>query len=285
MLDDLKTAIRSLRHSASVTIVTVAVLTLGIGATTAIFSVVDTVVLRSLPFDDQDRLVAIGERQAPGPTTAPDTDPDEIRAASPQNYLDWAARQHVFDSIAAIASGAVTLRESGAEPEDLPAQRVTSAFFDVLRVRPALGRAFTAENETEGGHRVAVLSNALWRTRFGGDPNIVGRTIRFDDGAYEVAGVMPPDLVFPVGALRPTAVWVPLVFPKEDRVRNAAQKQWYLQTVARLKAGVSLDQARSHWTRSPPRCAMRIHSGTRACISGCVLSSITGWARAPSHGS
>ena len=96
---------------------------------------------------------------------------------APQNYMDWAAQQQVFESIAAIASGWLTLREPGVEPESLVPQRVTAPFFDVLRVRPAIGRAFTAENEVAGRDRVAVLSDAFWRRRFGGDPPIVGRTI------------------------------------------------------------------------------------------------------------
>ena len=284
MLDDLKAAIRSLRSSASVTVVTVTVLALGIGATTAIFSVVDAVVLRGLPFDEHDRLVAVGERQPTRLRIDPDADPDAIGAASPQNYLDWAAQQQVFDAIAAIASGAVTLRESGAEPEDLPAQRVTSGFFDVLRVRPVLGRAFSAENQIEGCHRVAVLSDALWRHRFGGDAAIVGRTIRLDDGAYEVAGVMPPDFAFPVGALRPTALWVPYVVPADDRVRNPAQKRWYLQTIALLQEGVSLDQARSQMDqiaaslrKAYPEWNEDVHVGVRPLIDHWLGARTRSW--------
>ena len=139
--------------------------------------------------------------------------------------MDWAAQQQVFESIAAIAGGAFTLREPGAEPEDLRSQRVTAGFFDVLRVRPAIGRAFTAENEVDGRHRVAVLSDALWRRRFGGDPAIVGRTIPLEGGSYEVVGVMPPDFAYPVGAVRPTDLWVPVRRPAEradPRSRTAA---------------------------------------------------------------
>jgi hypothetical protein len=184
MRDDLKSAFRSLRASKTFTTVALMVLALGIGASTAIFSVVDAVVLRGLPFDEHDRLVAVGERRPPDrafPSSQP-SDPLAVSSAAPQNYMDWAAQQQVFESMAAIAGGAFTLREPGAEPEDLRAQRVTAQFFDVLRVQPALGRPFTAGHETDGQHRVAVLSDGLWRRRFGGDPAVVGRAIPLEGG-------------------------------------------------------------------------------------------------------
>ena len=243
MRDDLNAALRSLRSSPTFTAVALIVLALGIGASTAIFSVVDAVVLRGLPFDEHDRLVAVGERPRQGPIPDPNRDPQSLSSAAPQNYMDWAAQQQVFESIAAIASGAVTLREPGAEPEDLRSQRVTAGFFNVLRVQPALGRAFTPDNELDGRHRVVVLGDALWRRRFGGDPNIVGRTIPLEGGAYEVVGVMPPDFAYSVGAVRPTDLWMPYVVPPDERTRNPQSRSIYLQTIARLKPGVTLEQA------------------------------------------
>jgi putative ABC transport system permease protein len=255
MRDDLKAALRSLRSSKGLTIAALIVLTLGIGATTAIFSVVDAVVLRGLPFDEHDRLVAVGERSRPGPFAHPDFDPEALRAVAPQNYLDWAAEQRVFESIGAIASDWLTLREPGVEPESLVTQRVTADFFSVLRVRPAIGRAFTAENEVTGRDRVAVLSDGLWRRRFGADPRIIGRAIPLEDleggwgatesGGYEVIGVMPPDFAYPVGAARPTDIWIPYVVPPNHRVRDPHAYRRYLQVIARLKPGVSLAQAQA----------------------------------------
>src|SRR5215204_975907 len=245
MIDDIKAALRSLRSSKTFTAVALIVLALGIGATTAIFSVVDAVVLRGLPFDEHDRLVAIGERRAPGPKPDPTRDPLSLSSAAPQNYIDWAAQQQVFEAIAAIAGGAFTLREPGSEPEDLRVQRVTAGFFDVLRVRPAYGRAFTRENEVEGRDRVVVLSDALWRRRFGADPGIVGRTIPLEGGAYEVAGVMPADFQYPVGSVRPTELWAPYVVPPDERIRHQGSFSMYLQTIARLKPGVSVSQAQA----------------------------------------
>src|SRR5688572_8198523 len=249
MLDDLKAAFRSLRSSKTFTVVALAVLTLGIGASTAIFSVVDAVVLRGLPFDEHDRLVAVGERRLPRPgdtNRQPVTDPAAVSSSAPQNYADWAKQQQVFESMAAIAGGAFTLREAGAEPEEVRAQRVTAEFFKVLREQPVLGRTFAAENEVEGNHRIVILSDGLWRRRFNADPAIVGRSIPLEGGSYEVIGVMAPDFAYPVGSVRPTEMWTPYVVPADERVRNPNSVSIYLSTIARLKPGVSIEQAQAN---------------------------------------
>lgn len=250
MRNDIKAAWRSLRASPGFSAAALLVLTLGIGATTAIFSVVDAVVLRALPFDEHDRLVAVGERHARPAPPVEGRDPDALSSVAPQNYMDWTAEQQVFEAIAAVGSGWLTLRLPGTEPESLVPQRVTASFFDVLRVRPALGRPFTATSETPGRDRVAILSDGLWRRAFGGDPAIVGRTVLLDDvergqGTYEVIGVMPPDFAWPVGSTRATDIWVPYVVPANQRVRNPQSHSYYLQVIARLKPGVSVQQARA----------------------------------------
>jgi putative ABC transport system permease protein len=255
MRDDLWSAVRSLRSNRGFTIAALIVLTLGIGATTAIFSVVDAVVLRGLPFDEHDRLVAVGQRTAVTPTSrAPSGDPARLMFVAPQNYRDWVAQQQVFESIAAFASGWLTLRLPGVEPESLVPQRVTADFFRVLRVSPALGRTFTVDHEIAGAERVALLSDGLWRRRFGADPTIVGRMIPLemleggrsaDDGGYEVIGVMPPDFSYPVGASRPTDIWIPYVVPPADRVRDPGRMVTYLQVIARLNPDVPLTQAQA----------------------------------------
>jgi putative ABC transport system permease protein len=290
MRDDLKAAFRSLRSSRDVTLAALIVLTLGIGATTAIFSVVDAVVLRALPFDEHDRLVAVGERRAPGSRPGSNTrETDALGFVAPQNYIDWAAQQRVFESIAAIASGWLTLREPGLEPESLVPQRVTAQFFEVLRVRPAMGRVFTPENELSGRDRVAVLSDAFWRRRFGGDPQIVGRTIPLDDvegggGRYEVLAVMPPGFAYPVGASRPTDIWIPYVVPADQRIRNPASRSIYLQVIARLKAGVSLaaaqaqmDQIAAALETANPQWNKDSRIGLRPLIDHIVGSSTKSW--------
>ena len=203
---------RALRAAPGFTIVSLIVLTLGFGATSAIFSVVDAVVLRALPFDEPERLVALGERSVPrkegkavpaGMPVPPGMDagdPQALVRVQPQNYLDWTAQQQVFESMAAIADSEFTLQVPGAAPEDVAAERVTAGFFDVLRIRPAIGRVFTADNEVDGRHRVAVLSDAFWREHLGASPDAVGRTIPLEGGSYEVIGVMPPGVTYPVGS-------------------------------------------------------------------------------------
>jgi putative ABC transport system permease protein len=251
-IGDLRHAIRELRAAPGFTIVALAVLTLGIGATTAIFSVVDAVALRALPFDEHDRLVAVGERRPPGPGDT-NYDPQALMSIATPNYLDWVAEQRVFESIAGVVGApfsSFTLQEPGTEPEDVPGLRVTAGFFDVLRIRPALGRAFTGDNEIDGRHRVVVLSDGLWRRRFGGNPDLVGKTIAFDDGAYEVVGIMPPgvswDVAYSGGALRPTEILVPYVISARDNVRPAdGGRVMITKAIARLKPGVSIEQAQA----------------------------------------
>ena len=256
LIADLRQAVRALRAAPAFTVVALVVLTLGIGATTAIFSVVDAVVLRSLPFDEPDRIVALGERSLPGKGKAVPTgmpvmpgmdagDPLALVRVQPQNYLDWTARQQVFESLTAIADSELTLRMPGAGPEDVAAERVTASFFDVLRIRPAIGGVFTADNEVDGRHRVAVVSDAFWRERLGARPDVIGQTIPLDDSRYEVVGIMPPDVTYPVGALRPTDLWVPYVVPPNERIRGRGISI-YLQCIARLKPGVGLEQAQAH---------------------------------------
>lgn len=251
MRDDLKAAFRSLRCSKSFFVAALIVLTLGIGASTAVFSVVDAVVLRGLPFDEHDRLVAVGERQRQRRRVPGDTrDPDALSAVAPQNYMDWAVQQRVFESMAAIASGWLTLHYPGGEPESLVPEYVSAEFFDVLRVRPSIGRAFTKDNEIAGHDRTVILSDALWRRDFGSDPQVVGRTITLDDlegeqGTYEVLGVMPPGFTYPVGVTRATDIWLPYVVPADQRIRAASSRFNYLQVIARLEPGVSVGQAQA----------------------------------------
>ena len=248
---------RALRAAPGFTIVALIVLTLGIGATTAIFSVVDAVVLRALPFDEPERLVALGERSVPrkegkavpaGMPVMPGMDagdPQALVRVQPQNYLDWTAQQQVFESMAAIADSEFTLQMPGAAPEDVAAERVTAGFFDVLRIRPAIGRVFTADNEVDGRHRVAVLSDAFWREHLGASPDAVGRTIPLEGGSYEVIGVMPPGVTYPVGAVRATDVWVPYVVPPNERIGEAASASISRVSPA-SKRGVTIEQAQSH---------------------------------------
>ena len=256
-MTDLRDAVRSLRATPAFTLVALGVLALGIGATTAIFSVVDAVVLRSLPFDQPDGIVALGERSTPGKgfkgaaaklPPAPGIDANDTLVLSrvqPQNYLDWVSQQRAFASIAAIAYAELTLRTPKGQPEEVLAERVTAGFFDVLRVKPALGRVFTLENEVDGRHKVAILSDAFWHRYFDADPSIVGRAISLDDGNYDVIGVMPSDFTYPVGMIRTADFWIPYVVPPNERVRGRGFAI-YLESIARLKPGVTIAQAQTN---------------------------------------
>jgi predicted permease len=235
---DLRHACRSLRATPSFTIVALAVATLSIGTSTAIFSIVDGVVLRPLPFTDADRLVAVSELDVRQPAD------NDLHEVAPQNFLDWHAQQRAFTGLAAIGYASVSLKaEPGQEPETLTAQAVTADFFPVLGTAPLIGRTFTADHEVEGA-RVAVISYRLWQRRFGGAPDVLRRPLRGQQGDFEILGVMPPAFAYPVGAVDATDVWLPNVFRPEDRVRGN-DFSYRLQVIARLRDDTSLTQAQA----------------------------------------
>jgi putative ABC transport system permease protein len=246
---DIRYAIRSLRATPAFTIVALMVLTLSIGAATAIFSVVDAVILRGLPFHEADRLVSVGELNV---KTGSDWGLDLV---APQNFIDWREQQTAFTGLAAIGYGGVTLKaENGREPETLETQSVTADFFPVLGTKPIIGRTFTAENEVTGRARVAVISYGLWQRRFGGAPDVIGRPLPGQRGDFEILGVMPASFEYPVGAIRPTEVWIPNVFQPADLVR-ANEFSYRLQVIGRLRDGTSLEQARAQMNQITARLA------------------------------
>jgi predicted permease len=234
---DLRYAIRALRRTPAFTATALTVLTLSIGVSTAIFSVVDAVVLRALPFDESDRLVAVGER------SISDSTPGARHMATPQNFFDWREQQDVFTGLAAVAYGGLTLRREGDElPVNLHAPMVTADFFSVLRVRPVLGRAFTAEDEAAGPAGVAVISYGVWQRRFGGSTDVIGTLLPVQRGSFEIVGVMPPGFSF--GADEPADVWVPYIAGDDERVRgNTIGRN--LHVVGRLREGVAVEQAQA----------------------------------------
>jgi putative ABC transport system permease protein len=237
-LADLRYAVRLLRKTPVFTCAAVATLALGIGANTTIFSLVQTMLLEPLPYQDPDRVVMVWEdRTAAGfPRNTP----------APANYRDWRTMNRSFTDMAATAFAFANLTgDSG--PELVVGRRVTPNFFSVLGVQPVLGRTFTSADDTIGV-RVVVISHALWQRRYGGDPGIVGRTISMtgqgsggtaSDVKHEVVGVAPPSFVF---LSRDDDYWVPMQFsPAEAAVRG----NHFLNVVARLKPGVTLETANS----------------------------------------
>ena len=246
---DVRHAIRSLRSAPTFTIVALIVLSLAIGASTAIFSVVDAVALRGLPYDESDRLVQVGTLDL------------RTRAFGsyqpPQNFADWQARQEVFAAMAATQSaGGFTVNENGV-PRDLPTLQVTARYFDVYRAYPQLGRVFTEEHQVEGSQRVALISDGFWRRQFGADPNVIGRTLRstaeltygapfpVPAGTWTIIGVMPNSFRSPVSGPRQTDIWVPYVVPENQRTRDG-DRSAPLHVIGRLADGVTVEQADAH---------------------------------------
>jgi putative ABC transport system permease protein len=188
--DDLRDAVRSLRQSPTFTIVALVVLALGIGAATAIFSVVDAVVLRGLPFDQHDRITAVLEFNPARSELSGST--------MPQNYLDWRERQQGFSALAATNRIQYRMRNEAGALENARGLRVTSEFFPVLRVYPVRGRVFTRDEEVEGRGAVVLLSHSFWMRRFGG-ADVLGRKIELNDERHEIVGVMPQRYTYPAG--------------------------------------------------------------------------------------
>jgi putative ABC transport system permease protein len=224
---DLRHGARQLRRAPGFTLITVLTLALGIGATTTIFSAVNPILFKPLPYPHADRLVAIfdaGENGARGMGTF-------------ATYSELAQRNRTFDAIAVMKPWQPTITGSG-DPERLDGQRVSASYFRALGLAPALGRDLSESDDRLNGPHVVLLSDALWRRRFNADPAVVGRTITLDDNSYLVAGVMPVGLVN-APSLQ-ASVWAPLQYDMtEGRVWGH-----HLRTIGRLRAGVSLDRAR-----------------------------------------
>ncbi|HXQ74252.1 MAG TPA: ABC transporter permease, partial [Pyrinomonadaceae bacterium] len=230
LLKDIRYGVRGLWKRPGFTAVAVLTLALGIGANTAIFSVVNAVLLRPLQFRDPDRLVMIWEDAtfAGFPRNTP----------APANYVDWKTQTQSFEDIAASAESTFNLTGDG-DPERVAAYSVTANFFPLLGVAPALGRVFAAEDDRPGAQKVAVLSHALWQTRYGGDRQIINRDIQLDGEKYTVVGVMPQGFQFFESDVR---LWVPIALTGEDLANRGGH---YLKVIARLKPGVTLDQAQA----------------------------------------
>lgn len=225
---DLRFGFRMLLKNRIVTVISVLALALGIGANSAIFSVVNAVLLRPLPYEEPDRLVVMWER-------APQI---ENMSVSYPNYSDWRDQNQSFESLAAFRRDSYNLTGSG-EPERLGARMTTYNLFQVLRKQPELGRVFTAEDDKEGAPLTVILSHGLWQRRFGGDPSIVNQSILLNDKSYTVIGVMPRDFQF----LSSTDIFVPMN-NWGNKVLTERGNHPGIYVVGRLKPGVSLEQAR-----------------------------------------
>src|SRR5262249_7672492 len=234
-LQDLRYGARMLLKQKGVTAFAVLTLALGIGANTAIFSVVSAVMLRSLPYRDPSLLVTLSDANQKG----------RLYATVPARYLDWRARNHVFAHVAAIEDAEISNRPrffmtGGDRPERVRGAMVSTNFFFVLGVEPRIGRSFLPEEEEAGRDQVVIISDALWRRRFGANPDVIKKTINLNDKTYTIIGVMPPD--FKWNYPQASDLWAPIVFTPTWRQDRGAM---VYKVVARLKHGVTLEQARS----------------------------------------
>jgi putative ABC transport system permease protein len=232
---DVRIAVRGLRRNAGFTAVAVIVLGLGIGASVAIFSAVSALMLRPLPFADAGRLVSLWENNA---------ERNWVRGqVAPANWLDWRERVAELSGIAIYGDWLTGVELAGAtESRRVLGSEVSGNFFDVLGVKPALGRAFTEEETWAGGETVVVLSHSLWQSAFNGDPGIVDRRIRLNRGTEaRVIGVMPASLRFP---REQTELWQPLGFARADVSQAWFRRAHLVRAVGRLAPGVSEARAR-----------------------------------------
>src|SRR3989454_3579326 len=236
LLPALRYGLRMLAKNPGFTVVAVATLALGIGANTTIFSVMNATLLRTLPFPDPDRLVLVWETFGKGP--------DNWNIVSAPNVWDFERQSHSFDGMAIFDSAGrgYNLSATGTkqEPEQVSGLRVSAGFFPVLGVKPFLGRTFLPEEETLGKDHEVVLSYGLWKRRYGGDPQLVGRTIRIDGEDFTVVGVMPRDFQWQFWS-SPRQLWVPVGYTKTDYGRDENS----FIAFARLKPGVTVAQARA----------------------------------------
>src|SRR5262245_29312602 len=188
LLQDLRYGVRTMFKNPGFTSVAILALALGIGANTAIFSVVNAVLLRPLPFEQSDKLVMVWEKRLQlGRIRNP---------VSPPDFSDWRAQNQVFEDMAAFMGQGFNLG-SGTEPERIQGASVSPSIFSILRARTRLGRTFEPEEDKPGSNSVAVISSGLWQRSFGSDPDITNKTVTLNDKPYTVVGVMPGDFVFP----------------------------------------------------------------------------------------
>jgi len=230
---DLRYGARMLFKKPGFTLIAVLTLALGIGANTAIFSVVNGVLLRPLPYKEPDRLARVYSE-------FPTMNLRKFWISAPE-YLDVQKEAKSWESIGAWQAGGVNISATG-DSIRVTSTRVTRSLIDTLGVQPALGRNFTSEEDAVGGPRVAIISHALWQRSFGGQADIIGKEIRINARAFNVVGVMPQGYVFPPGSNEPADVWTPFQF---DPANPGGRGGHFLYVIGRLKPGTNLDQARA----------------------------------------
>jgi len=231
---DLRYAIRVMSRTPSFAVAVVSILALGIGASTTIFTIVNAVLLRPLPFEEPERLVRIFTRTPDG----------QLFELSPGKFYDWQRDARSFEGMAmyqCCGFRELVLTRTG-EARTVRATAVSAGFFEVVRTQPALGRVFRQEEDTPGGRHAVVLSDGFWRTEFGGDPNVIGRTVKLSDEAYTIVGVMPAIASVASWTGMASDVWIPLALTDEQRASRGNHNRY---GVARLKRDVEPAQAQA----------------------------------------
>ncbi|MGA3016565.1 MAG: ABC transporter permease [Bryobacteraceae bacterium] len=227
--NDVRYGARMLWKAPGFSLTAIVTLALGIGATTAVYSSADALLWKPIPLPHLETMVILGQRV---------DDPNEFDFATPADIEDVRRQSGTLESMASWEYNLANIVSTGGEPERAEQALVNANFFEVMQVQPALGRAFQAGEDQPGREREVIFSDALWRNRFAGDPNLLGKTIRLDDQNYTVVGVMPPKFAFPLG----TDLWTPIALTPAQRTSRISQ---LLVTVARLKPGRTVQQAQA----------------------------------------
>jgi len=239
LVQDMRYGWRMLGKNPGFTAIAVLTLAIGIGASTATFSVVDTVLLQPLPYQEPERLVQVTE-------TLPRMSADEVGVAAGE-YQDYRDHNHSFSQVAAYESAGFNLTGAG-HPLRINAASVSASVFPLLGVSPELGRAFTAEEDRYGAGNVVVLSHALWEHEYGRDPTILGKIVKLDEHSYTVVGVMPPSFRFPFDGAplsEMADLWVPIAFEPNRLSPDNRTREFGVGLVGRLRAGVTREQAQA----------------------------------------
>ena len=244
---DLRYTARTLGRAPGFALTVILVAGLGVGATTAVFTITDHVLLRPLPFPDSERLVKLWE-SPPGYTQM---------ELSPPNYRDWKEMSTSFETMGAYRGLSVNLVGQG-QPERLEGAAVTADLLPLLGVQPVLGRLFTAEDDREGAQSTLLLSYSLWQGLFGGDRGVLGKKVLLDNAPYIIIGVLPRDFHFPS---RDVEIWAPMQFTPQDFDGFEARNNNYLEVVAKLRPrrfaapgpGRDARRRRRNWSASTPR--------------------------------
>ena len=269
LVQDVRFGVRMLRKHPGFTAAAVATLALGVGANTAVFSVVNAVLLRPLPYDQPDQLVVVSE-----------SNPRlgwQQYTVSLANYLDWREQNSVFEDLAAAATGGMATLNSAQEPDQVRTVFISASLFPLLGVKPLLGRSFVAEEEQRGRAEVILLSERLWRDRFGADPNIINQTVQLNGRSFTVVGVMPARLkLFEPSRIQgweagvaQADLWRPLViWPEKLKWRNMRE----FLVLGRLKPGITTQEAQSQMTAIAQRLEQQFPE-----LNGGWSSAVTPW--------